>query len=43
MANGTQLVDEQLCHALGRYVMLKVETVNPVRSFKGRRLHHGSS
>ncbi len=35
-SNTPQLVDEQLCHALGRYVMVKVETVNPVRSFKGR-------
>ena len=31
-----QFVDEQLCAALGRRVLVKVETVNPLRSFKGR-------
>ncbi|XVS64993.1 threonine ammonia-lyase [Actinosynnema sp. CA-299493] len=31
-----QYVDEQLCTALGRRVLIKVETVNPLRSFKGR-------
>jgi len=31
-----QFVDEQLCEALGRHVLVKVETANPVRSFKGR-------
>ncbi|MBA8824649.1 threonine dehydratase [Saccharopolyspora lacisalsi] len=31
-----QFVDEQLCVALGRRVMVKIETLNPLRSFKGR-------
>lgn len=31
-----QYVDEQLCAALGRRVIVKVETANPLRSFKGR-------
>lgn len=31
-----QFVDEQLCAALGRRVLVKVETLNPLRSFKGR-------
>lgn len=31
-----QYVDEQLCAALGRRVLVKVETANPLRSFKGR-------
>jgi threonine dehydratase len=31
-----QYVDEQLCAALGRRVLVKVETANPIRSFKGR-------
>lgn len=31
-----QFVDEQLCAALGRRVLVKVETLNPIRSFKGR-------
>jgi threonine dehydratase len=31
-----QFVDEQLCAALGRQVLVKVETVNPIGSFKGR-------
>jgi threonine dehydratase len=31
-----QYVDEQLCAALGRRVIIKVETANPLRSFKGR-------
>ncbi|GLW12420.1 threonine dehydratase [Microtetraspora sp. NBRC 13810] len=31
-----QYIDEQLCRALGRTVTVKVETANPVRSFKGR-------
>ncbi|WP_216206825.1 threonine ammonia-lyase [Amycolatopsis aidingensis] len=31
-----QFVDEQLCAALGRRVLVKVETLNPIRSFKAR-------
>lgn len=31
-----QFVDEQLCSALGRRVLVKIETLNPLRSFKGR-------
>lgn len=31
-----QFIDEQLCAALGRRVAVKVETANPIRSFKGR-------
>ncbi len=31
-----QYVDEQLCAALGRRIVTKVETANPLRSFKGR-------
>src|SRR5690348_9248130 len=31
-----QFVDEQLCAVLGRRTLIKVETVNPIRSFKGR-------
>ena len=31
-----QFVDDQLCEALGRRVVVKVETANPIRSFKGR-------
>ncbi|MFD0690852.1 threonine ammonia-lyase [Actinomadura fibrosa] len=35
--NTPQYVDEQLCRALGgREVTVKLETANPVRSFKGR-------
>ncbi|MGW9351515.1 threonine ammonia-lyase [Nocardiopsis flavescens] len=34
--NSPQYVDEQLCAALGRRVVVKVETLNPLRSFKGR-------
>lgn len=35
--NTPQYLDEQLCRALGdRAVTVKVETANPVRSFKGR-------
>ena len=34
--NSPQFSDEQLNAALGRRVLLKVETVNPIRSFKGR-------
>ena len=34
--NSPQFVDEQLCRALGHRVMVKVETANPIRSFKGR-------
>src|SRR5579864_3699746 len=34
--NSPQFVDEQLCAALGRRVAVKVETANPIRSFKGR-------
>ncbi len=31
-----QFLDEQLCAALGRRTIVKVETANPIRSFKGR-------
>ena len=31
-----QFVDEPLCAALGRHVLVKVETANPLRCFKGR-------
>jgi threonine dehydratase len=31
-----QFVDEQLCAALGRRTIVKVETANPIRCFKGR-------
>jgi threonine dehydratase len=31
-----QYQDEQLCAALGKRVVVKVETANPLRSFKGR-------
>lgn len=31
-----QFVSEQLCAALGRNVLVKIETVNPLGSFKGR-------
>ena len=34
--NSPQFEDEQLCAALGRRVVVKVETANPIRSFKGR-------
>ncbi len=34
--NSPQYVDEQLCAALGKRVLVKVETLNPIRSFKGR-------
>jgi threonine dehydratase len=35
--NSPQYVDEQLCERLGgRRVLVKVETLNPLRSFKGR-------
>ncbi|MCK2244054.1 MULTISPECIES: threonine/serine dehydratase [unclassified Crossiella] len=34
--NSPQYVDEQLCAALGRRVLTKVELLNPLRSFKGR-------
>ncbi|GAB3474819.1 threonine ammonia-lyase [Amycolatopsis cihanbeyliensis] len=34
--NTPQFVDEQLCAALGRTVLVKVETLNPIRSFKAR-------
>jgi threonine dehydratase len=34
--NTPQYVDEPLCAALGRRVLIKVETLNPLRSFKGR-------
>jgi threonine dehydratase len=34
--NSPQYVDEQLCTALGRRVLVKLETLNPIRSFKGR-------
>lgn len=31
-----QFVDEQLCALLGRQTIVKIETANPIRSFKGR-------
>ncbi len=31
-----QFVSEQLCAALGRNVLIKIETANPLGSFKGR-------
>ena len=34
--NSPQFVDEQLAAAIGRRVLTKIETVNPLRSFKGR-------
>jgi threonine dehydratase len=34
--NSPQFIDDQLCAALGRRTIVKVETVNPIRSFKGR-------
>ena len=34
--NSPQYVDEQLSAELGRRVLVKVETLNPIRSFKGR-------
>src|SRR5712691_1237856 len=34
--NTPQFIDEQLCAALGRRTIVKVETANPIRSFKGR-------
>ena len=34
--NTPQYADAQLCAALGRNVVVKVETANPLRSFKGR-------
>jgi threonine dehydratase len=34
--NSPQFVDEQLCAGLGRRTLVKVETLNPIRSFKGR-------
>jgi threonine dehydratase len=34
--NTPQYADEQLSAALGRHVVVKVETANPLRSFKGR-------
>jgi threonine dehydratase len=34
--NTPQYADTQLCAALGRRVVVKVETANPLRSFKGR-------
>ena len=34
--NTPQFTDESLSAALGRRVLIKIETVNPVRSFKGR-------
>jgi threonine dehydratase len=34
--NTPQYADEQLDEAIGRRVVVKVETVNPLRSFKGR-------
>jgi len=34
--NTPQFVDDQLCQVLGRRVVVKVETANPIRNFKGR-------
>jgi threonine dehydratase len=34
--NTPQFIDDQLSAALGREVIVKVETANPIRSFKGR-------
>ncbi|GAB3765638.1 threonine ammonia-lyase [Microlunatus parietis] len=34
--NTPQFVEEQLAAALGRPVLIKLETANPIRSFKGR-------
>lgn len=34
--NSPQFIDEQLCAVLGRRTIVKVETANPIRSFKGR-------
>lgn len=34
--NTPQFVDEQLCAELDKRVLVKVETLNPIRSFKGR-------
>jgi threonine dehydratase len=34
--NSPQFVSEQLCAALGRSVLVKLETANPLGSFKGR-------
>jgi threonine dehydratase len=34
--NAPQFADDQLNEALGRRVVVKVETTNPIRSFKGR-------
>jgi threonine dehydratase len=34
--NSTQYIDDQLSAALGRRTLVKVETANPIRSFKGR-------
>ena len=34
--NSPQFIDEQLCAALGRRTIVKVETANPIRCFKGR-------
>lgn len=36
LRDSPQFIDQQLCAALGRQVLVKVETVNPVGSFKGR-------
>jgi threonine dehydratase len=34
--NTPQFIDDTLCAQLGRQVLVKVETLNPIRSFKGR-------
>jgi threonine dehydratase len=34
--NTPQYIDDQLAAALGRKIIVKVETANPIRSFKGR-------
>ncbi|MBA0126113.1 pyridoxal-phosphate dependent enzyme [Haloechinothrix sp. YIM 98757] len=36
LRDSPQFVDEQLCEALGRQVLVKLETANPLHSFKGR-------
>ena len=40
--NTPQFSDEQLNAALGRRVLVKVETANPIRSFKGRGVSYRS-
>ncbi|WP_405754078.1 pyridoxal-phosphate dependent enzyme [Streptomyces sp. NBC_01411] len=38
--NTPQFEDDALCAAVGRRLIVKVETLNPVRSFKGRGADH---